>query len=162
LRPGPDPDDRCIVIGSRQTGDVGRPSAAAPKVGLFGLIGSGNSGNDASAETVLAYLREAHPDAIVDTMTGGPERARATYGIDATPMFWFQRFEHRITGAPATLLKALGKGIDTVRIAAWVRRHDAVIVPGAGPLENTLPQRAWVNEATVERDRSAGCLSLLP
>ena len=37
----------------------------------------------------------------------------------------------------------LGKGIDTVRIASWVRRHDAVIVPGAGALETTLPQRAW-------------------
>jgi polysaccharide pyruvyl transferase WcaK-like protein len=140
---GRDPDDRCIVTGSRQAGDVGRPSAAAPKVGLFGLIGSGNSGNDASAETVLSYLREAHPDAVVDTMTGGPERARAAYGIEATPMFWFQKFEHRTSGASATLLKALGKGIDTFRIASWVRRHDAVIVPGAGPLENTLPQRAW-------------------
>src|ERR1700739_4175220 len=94
----------------------------APRVGMFGLLGSGNSGNDASAETVLAYLREAHPDAVVDALCGGPERVRARYGIDAAPLYWYQQFEQRKTGAQAAFLKALGKGIDTVRIAAWVRR----------------------------------------
>ena len=117
--------------------------AAAPRVGLFGLLGSGNSGNDASMETVLAYLREAHPDAVVDALCGGPERVRARYGIDAAPLFWYQQFEGRKTRLPAALLKVLGKVIDTVRIASWVRRHDAVIVPGAGALETTLPQKAW-------------------
>jgi len=117
--------------------------AAAPRVGLFGLLGSGNSGNDASMETVLAYLREAHPDAVVDALCGGPERVRARYGIDAAPLFWYQQFEGRKTRLPAALLKVLGKFIDTVRIASWVRRHDAVIVPGAGALETTLPQKAW-------------------
>jgi polysaccharide pyruvyl transferase WcaK-like protein len=120
-----------------------RPSTAAPKVGLFGLLGSGNSGNDASMETVLAYLREAHPDAVVDALAGGPERVRTSYGIQAAPLFWYQKFEQRKTGAPAVFLKVLGKGVDSVRIAAWVRQHDAVIVPGAGALETTLPQRAW-------------------
>ena len=112
-------------------------------MGLFGLLGSGNSGNDASMETVLAYLHEAHPDAVVDALCGGPERVRASYGIDAVSLFWYQKFEGRETRVPAALLKVLGKGIDTVRIASWVRQHDAVIVPGAGALETTLPQRAW-------------------
>ena len=40
-------------------------------------------------------------------------------------------------------LKALGKGIDPFRTATWVRRHDVVIVPGAGVLEATLPIRPW-------------------
>jgi polysaccharide pyruvyl transferase WcaK-like protein len=117
--------------------------AAPPRVGLFGLLGSGNSGNDASMETVLAYLREAHPDAVVDALCSGPERVRARYGIDAAPLYWYQQFEQRKSGAQAAFLKALGKGIDTVRIAAWVRRHDAVIVSGAGAFETTLPQHAW-------------------
>jgi polysaccharide pyruvyl transferase WcaK-like protein len=125
---------RDLVVGDR---------AAAPRVGLFGLLGSGNSGNDASMETVLAYLREAHPDAVVDALCGGPERVRASYGIDAASLFWYQKFEGRKTGVPAAFLKVLGKGIDTLRIASWVRRHDAVIVPGAGALETTLPQRPW-------------------
>jgi polysaccharide pyruvyl transferase WcaK-like protein len=117
--------------------------AAAPKVGLFGLLGSGNSGNDASMETVLAYLRDTHPDAVVDALCGGPELVRSSYGIDAALVSWYQQFEGRPTRVPAAFLKVAGKGIDAFRIASWVRRHDAVIVPGAGALETTLPQRAW-------------------
>ena len=131
------------MIGRGAVGDDSMRGAAVPRVGLFGLLGSGNSGNDASMETVLAYLREAHPDAVVDALCGGPERVRASYGIDAVPLFWYQKFEERKSGVPAAFLKVLGKGVDTVRIGSWVRRHDAVIVPGAGALETTLPQRAW-------------------
>jgi polysaccharide pyruvyl transferase WcaK-like protein len=137
------PEEPVVVIGRSPSGDGSPAKAEAPKVGLFGLLGSGNSGNDASLETVLAYLREAHPDAVVDALCGGPERVRTSYGIDAAPLFWYQKFEQRKTGAQAAVLKVLGKGIDTVRIASWVRRHDAVIVPGAGALETTLPQNAW-------------------
>ena len=131
------------MIGRGRVGSGSTSSAVAPKVGLFGLLGSGNSGNDASMETVLAYLRETHPDAVVDALCGGSERVQAHYGIDAAPLFWYQRFEQRKTGASAAFLKVLGKGIDTIGIASWVRRHDAVIVPGAGALETTLPQHAW-------------------
>jgi polysaccharide pyruvyl transferase WcaK-like protein len=131
------------MSGRRHTKDRAKPLAHGPRVGLFGLLGSGNSGNDASMETVLTYLREAHPDAIVDAFCGGPDRLRTSYGIDAAPLFWYQKFEQRKAGAAATYLKVLGKGVDIVRIAAWVRRHDAVIVPGAGALETTLPQRPW-------------------
>jgi polysaccharide pyruvyl transferase WcaK-like protein len=116
---------------------------AAPSVGLFGLLGSGNSGNDASMETVLAYLRESRPDIVVDALCGGPERVRSSYGIDAAPLYWYQRFEGRATGTQAAFLKLVGKGIDAFRIASWVRRHDAVVVTGAGALETTLPQRPW-------------------
>jgi polysaccharide pyruvyl transferase WcaK-like protein len=131
------------MTGRGSAGGSTSSAAAPPRVGLLGLLGSGNSGNDASMETVLAYLRQAHPDAVVDALCGGPERVQASYGIDAAPLFWYQKFEQRKAGAPAVFLKALGKGVDAVRIASWVRRHDAVIVPGAGALETTLPQRAW-------------------
>jgi len=120
------------------------PATAAPKVGFFGILGAGNSGNDACMETVLTYLRTAHPDAVMDAMGGGPpERLRVRYGIDAIPLYWYAKYEERTSGPLATALKALGKGLDVFRIAAWVRRHDAVIVPGAGPLETTLPVKAW-------------------
>ncbi|MDG4864151.1 polysaccharide pyruvyl transferase family protein, partial [Streptomyces sp. T-3] len=36
-----------------------------------------------------------------------------------------------------------GKLVDAFRTAAWVRRHDVVIVPGMGVLEATLPLRPW-------------------
>lgn len=58
----------------------------APRVGLFGKLGVGNIGNDASMEAILGYLRAEHPDAIVDAMCGGPERIAAEYGLCAMPL----------------------------------------------------------------------------
>jgi polysaccharide pyruvyl transferase WcaK-like protein len=117
--------------------------SGSPRVGLFGLLGAGNSGNDGSMETVLEYFRTAHPEAVLDAMCGGPEVVRAKYDIPAVPMFWYQQFEQRKPSVPPVLLKLLGKGVDTVRTVSWAARHDAVIVPGAGAFETTLPQRAW-------------------
>jgi polysaccharide pyruvyl transferase WcaK-like protein len=37
----------------------------------------------------------------------------------------------------------LGMGVDAFRTASWVRHHDAVIVPGMGVLEATVPIRPW-------------------
>jgi polysaccharide pyruvyl transferase WcaK-like protein len=120
------------------------PAKAATRVGLFGILGSGNSGNDASMETVLAFLREAHPDAVVNAMGGGSsEMMRARYGIGATPLYWYMKYEGRVSGPSAVPLKALGKGLDVLRTMSWVRRQDVIMVPGAGPLEFTLPVRAW-------------------
>jgi polysaccharide pyruvyl transferase WcaK-like protein len=118
-------------------------NAPAPRVGLFGLLGSGNIGNDASMEAVLGYLGSYHPDAVLDVMCMGSEQVRATYGIDTTPLLWYQKYDQRASGARAVVLKVIGKAADTFRIAAWVRRHDVVIVPGMGVLEASLPLHPW-------------------
>ena len=123
--------------------EPGAGAAGGPRVGLFGNLGSGNIGNDASMEAVLGYLRADHPGAAVDAFCGGAPDVRERYGIPAVPLFWYQKYEQRVSGIPAIPLKVLGKGIDVFRTAAWVRRHDAVIVPGMGVLEASLPLRPW-------------------
>lgn len=119
----------------------GRPSA--PRVGLFGLLGSGNIGNDGSLEALLGYLRAEHPEAVLDTMCPGPRRVQAQFGVDGMLLQWYTRYANETSGATAVVLKVAGKGIDVFRTAAWVRRHDVVMVPGAGILETTLPLRPW-------------------
>jgi polysaccharide pyruvyl transferase WcaK-like protein len=119
----------------RSTGDASR-------VGLFGVIGTSNIGNEGMLEAVVNWLRTDHPDAIVDFMCTGPERVKARYGVSAIPLCWYQKHE-RTPGAMATVLKMLGKGFDAFRVAFWVRKHDVVIVPGAGVLEATLPVGPW-------------------
>ena len=119
-----------------------RRPPAGPRVGLFGFLGSGNLGNDAAFEVVLNYLRDHHPDAVLDAMCMGPENLTSRYGIPAIPIFWYMRYEDKTSGLAAIGLKVLGKGVAAVRTASWVRRHDVVIVPGAGALESTLPLRA--------------------
>ncbi|WP_030348575.1 polysaccharide pyruvyl transferase family protein [Streptomyces sp. NRRL S-1022] len=116
---------------------------AAARVGVFGLLGSGNLGNDGSLEAVLGYLRAEHPEAVVDALCGGPEAVTARFGIPATRLHW-NRAEYRTASrAGAIAAKGLGKLVDAFRTAAWVRRHDVVIVPGMGVLEATLPLRPW-------------------
>ncbi|WP_371102742.1 polysaccharide pyruvyl transferase family protein [Streptomyces sp. PU_AKi4] len=114
-----------------------------PRIGVFGLLGSGNVGNDGSLEVVLGYLRAEHPEAVVDTMCGGPEAVTARYGIPATRLNWYRGEYRTASRAGAIAAKGLGKLVDVVRTAAWARRHDVVIVPGTGVLETTLPLRPW-------------------
>lgn len=113
------------------------------RVGVFGLLGSGNLGNDGSLEAVLGYLRAEHPEAVVDALCGGPEVVTARYGIPATRLHWYRGEYRTASRAGAIAAKGLGKAVDAVRTAAWVRRHDVVIVPGMGVLEATLPLRPW-------------------
>ncbi|MEU7644899.1 polysaccharide pyruvyl transferase family protein [Streptomyces huasconensis] len=115
----------------------------AARVGLFGLLGSGNLGNDGSLEAVLGYLRAAHPEAAVDALCGGPETVTARYAIPATRLHWYRGEYRTASRAGAIAGKGLGKVVDVFRTAAWVRRHDVVIVPGMGVLEATLPLRPW-------------------
>ena len=120
----------------------GREGTRRPvRVGLFGLLGTGNIGNDASMEAVLRYLREEHPEVAVDAMCPGPGRLKAEYAIQAVPL-WHRGYE-RVHGLPGIPLRLSGKIVDGWGIASWVRRHDVVIVPGMGVMEATVPVRPW-------------------
>ena len=76
-------------------------------------------------------------------MCMGPERVKADAGIDAIPLQWSRRYEGRVPGLSGKALKAVGKGVDAFRTAAWVSRHDVVIVPGMGVLEASTPINPW-------------------
>ncbi len=119
-----------------------RPVDVAPRVGLFGLFGSGNLGNDGSLEAMLAYLRSHHPEAVVDVKCAGPRRVNATYGVEAVPLQWYTRYAGQTSRPTAVALKVLGKVVDVSRALSWARRHDVVVVPGTGILESTLRLRA--------------------
>ena len=113
------------------------------KVGLFGLLGAGNMGNDGSLEVVLTYLREHHPDAELSALASGSDVVEARYGIPALPLYSYYTRD-RDPGLPArVVLKSVAKFRDAAQVWRWTRRNDVVIVPGAGVLENTLPLRAW-------------------
>ncbi|MEU2894781.1 polysaccharide pyruvyl transferase family protein [Streptomyces sp. NPDC001273] len=116
---------------------------SAVRVGVFGLFGSGNLGNDGSLQAMLDYLRAEHPEAVVDALCGGPEVVAARYGIPAKRLNWYRGEYRTASRAGAIAAKGLGKLVDILRTGAWVRRHDVVIVPGTGVLETTLPLRPW-------------------
>ncbi|MFK4085993.1 polysaccharide pyruvyl transferase family protein [Kribbella sp. NPDC020789] len=118
------------------------------RIGLFGRLGSGNIGNDATLEAVLAYLKAERPDAILDSLCSGPQRVTDRYGVPATQLGWLEGARPVSGPKPLRMAATLGRLvagslIDTWQIVSWVRRHDVVIVPGMGVLESTLPQRPW-------------------
>ena len=78
-----------------------RGRSAVRLVGLFGGLGTGNIGNDASLEAMLSYLMTEHPDTILDAMCGGPEVIRDRYGITAIPSQWYMRHEQQASGGTA-------------------------------------------------------------
>ncbi len=123
------------------------PMEAPLNVGLFGLLGQGNLGNDGSLEALLAYVRALQPAVTVDALCTGPDLIGAQYDLVTAPLHWHHSERRGTSGAIALVRRAmdlaLGVTIDSVRLARWVRRHDAVIVPGMGVLETTVPMRAW-------------------
>jgi polysaccharide pyruvyl transferase WcaK-like protein len=130
------------VTSRRFTRKRRRPAPHAPRVGLYGIIGTTNIGNEGMLEAVVNWLRVDHPDVTMDFMCIGPDTVKARYGAPAIPLGWYQ--DHEQTSAvTALVLRMLGKGFDAFRVAAWVRKHDVVIVPGAGILEGTLPIGPW-------------------
>jgi polysaccharide pyruvyl transferase WcaK-like protein len=115
---------------------------AGARIGLFGLLGSGNIGNDASMEALLDYLRREHPDALIDAMSSRTDTMQQRYGIPTILMQWCRRYSH-LSGPRAFAARLFGKGLDIFRTANWVRRHDVIIIPGAGVLEASLPVGPW-------------------
>ena len=119
-----------------------QPGSGRPRVGFFGLLGSGNLGNDGSFEAVLRRVRADHPHAAVDAMCMGAERMSTQYGVPAIPLYWSTTYEARAGRLGSRLMWALDKFVDVWRTFSWVQRHDLVVVAGAGVLENSLPMRA--------------------
>jgi polysaccharide pyruvyl transferase WcaK-like protein len=115
----------------------------ALRVGLYGMLGSGNWGNDGSMEVVYDFLLDRLPGARLEFMVMGPEVVSQRYGGQASHMRWRMAHMDRLAFLPDALLKVVGRLLDPLRTLRWVRRQDVVIVPGAGVLEATIPVRPW-------------------
>ena len=107
------------------------------RVALYGYLGSGKIGNDATFETVLAWLRSTQPDVEVRCITIAPEEIIARYGVPSVPLGWHssRRGSNRLVRA---LRKTFGRPLDVPHSFALAGSVDAVIVPGRGGLEKNL------------------------
>jgi polysaccharide pyruvyl transferase WcaK-like protein len=123
---------------------VTAPTASARRlrVGFFGVLGSGNLGNDASLDVVVRYLKRVHPDADIAFFAMGTDTLARRYGAPTTPLQWFEAHES-VPVIPRRVLQAVGRLLDPVRTWRWVREQDLVVVPGMGILETTTPIRPW-------------------
>jgi polysaccharide pyruvyl transferase WcaK-like protein len=113
------------------------------RVALFGLLGSGNIGNEGSAEAVLRYLAERHPDVEVSAICAGPDDVHRRYGVPAVSMTWARLDRSPGSGVRRLGAKVVAKVADPWRTYRLVRRVDLVVVPGMGVLEDSLPLHPW-------------------
>ncbi len=112
------------------------------RVALYGYLGSGNIGNDASMETVLWWLRSVDRGVELSCITLCPEEIEARYGIPAVALSTYR--ERPGAGrARAVLRKIAGRLADVPRSWMLAGSADVVIVPGMGVLEDTLGVRPW-------------------
>lgn len=108
------------------------------RVALYGYLASGNLGNDASLETVLAWFGAEHPEIELSAVTIAPEQLTARYGIPAVRLAWTPP-----AFVPSPASRVLGRLVDVGRSVWLAGRVDAVVVPGMGVLEETIGVRPW-------------------
>lgn len=106
------------------------------KVGVFGLFGAGNFGNDASLEVMLSFLRSTRPDVELVSINCHPEIVARNFAVAALPMRppvpagrYFRLVDRMLLRLP----RALHMWICAVR---QVSSCNALIIPGTGILDD--------------------------
>jgi polysaccharide pyruvyl transferase WcaK-like protein/glycosyltransferase involved in cell wall biosynthesis len=125
-------------------GEAGEPPPSGGQVrsvAFYGLLGSGNLGNDASLETLLWWFDENLPEVSLACITIAPAVTRARYGLRSLALAGHRSENHH---EPASVSRRLiGRLLDLPNAWRVARSADAVVIPGMGVLEDTLGTRPW-------------------
>jgi polysaccharide pyruvyl transferase WcaK-like protein len=117
------------------------PSEEA-RIGLFGLFGCGNVGNDGTLDAMLQRLRVEHSRHELVIICREPARVEAAMGVAAVSML---SYRDRVGRSKLRSLtpRLLSKFIDPLWIFLVVRRLEVVVVPGMGVFEQQIRVRPW-------------------
>lgn len=101
------------------------------RIGLFGLFGAGNMGNDGSLEAMMRFLERVAPHERPLCVCADPQAVQAALGLEAVP----------IHGGPAgrrapLLQRIAGRAALWLHAARHLRRLRLLIVPGTGVLDD--------------------------
>jgi polysaccharide pyruvyl transferase WcaK-like protein len=132
------PHDRLWRSPAKQTAPVQAASVqtgSVRKVIVFGLFGSGNSGNDASLEAMLTFLRR-WPDMDITCVCNAPDTITAKHGIHGMSI-GAQMAGNSLLGAIDRMLFGLPRRLTgLVRAVLTARSSDVLIFPGTGILDD--------------------------
>ena len=124
----------------RRPAPSGHP--ARPQFGVYGVLGSGNWGNDASADVLVRFILDKFPTWRPTFMAMGHETMIARYGGSGVALQWDEGAGLR-RRLPRRLRQVLGRMLDPVCMWSWVGTAGVVFVPGSGMWETTTPLRPW-------------------
>jgi polysaccharide pyruvyl transferase WcaK-like protein len=118
-----------------------RAGRAPCRVGVYGGFGIGNYGNEATLAATLDLLRDAGTPTEITVICEGAERAARDHHVRATALG--TPYTGRDRRSPLGVLAVTANRLRLLAEALWiVRRLDAVVVAGCGPLE-LLGSGAW-------------------
>jgi polysaccharide pyruvyl transferase WcaK-like protein len=107
----------------------------ARRIGLFGIFGTGNFGNDGSLEAMVLALRRSLPAEPLLCICTGPENVTRSFGIEAVPIYYQPKPDEG--GRTVRLMKkAAGRAVMWIHALRQIRRLKAIIVPGMGALDD--------------------------
>jgi polysaccharide pyruvyl transferase WcaK-like protein len=125
-----------IAGNSDATPGTGAHHAKRRKIGLFGMFGGGNFGNDASLESFLLFLREARPDADISCICVDPEAVGRAHQIATIPLS-APEFSNVLLRVCNTIsLRMIGRLANWGRAVKEIGKFDVVIVPGTSTLND--------------------------
>jgi polysaccharide pyruvyl transferase WcaK-like protein len=110
--------------------------ATEPKrIGVFGMFGTGNIGNDGSLESMVRFLRRVAPEERLLCICGNPAAVESAFGLAAVPIYGHARRagEGRAT---ALLRRIAGRATLYLHAVRHLRRLKVLIVPGMGILDD--------------------------
>jgi len=103
-----------------------------PHVVVYGLFGTGNTGNDATLEVTLQALRVHAPAARITVVTPAPEQTAADFGVAAV--------SNKLIEGPSRLPGPLGRlQSEAARwrsARAMLATADCLLIPGTGILDD--------------------------
>jgi polysaccharide pyruvyl transferase WcaK-like protein len=110
------------------------------RIGIFGLFGNGNAGNDGSLEAMVAFLRRARPDAeltcICAYVPGAPEKVSANFGLKAIPLAVPKPKSGWLSVLDTLSLRVPRQLGSLIRAFSYASRMDVLIAPGTGMLDD--------------------------
>lgn len=110
-------------------------TSARARVGLFGLFGCGNLGNDGSLEAMLSALRRSRPELELVCICADPKKVRETFDVAALQMT-IGRLPQPLDALDFLLLRLPRHFVNGVRAIVHARRLGVLLIPGTGILDD--------------------------
>jgi polysaccharide pyruvyl transferase WcaK-like protein len=106
------------------------------RIGLFGMFGSGNFGNDGSLEAMLVFLRNVRADAQLVCICADPAVVRTAYDVPSIPIGSVASAHGLLYSLDKLLLRVPQRLYNWARTIRHVSRLDVLIIPGTGILDD--------------------------
>lgn len=123
-----DPRDSASRSGTRH--------AKPLRIGVFGLFGAGNLGNDGSLESFVEFMRTAHPEAELQCICSGTDSVRERFALPTRPIQAPAPRNRWLRGLNKLSLRTLFRAQEWGWTIAAASRFDMIVVPGTGMLDD--------------------------